>query len=292
MMCNGGDASTEQLSSCECMARVNICDDSSNVLHQTLGNDVGMQIYRYLHPKDLCSVGSCNRQLRDGIIRRNKLAAICLQHLPLQLGAGTNYSVKLREGASFASKEILFEHVMEKLETARLVHVDVGTRPVFLQAREMLDASRTRARAVLLRDDANSTKFHELPPLADDNEAADIGAMLNNLIKSTITVECYYHPTVERSIAIYWLDYCLNRDACRKSAEDRKTNQFVKEWLACLTSKRNVEFGLWRWTCRHRNLNSLGGILGVGVMITIPSGGGDSERENNITIEVCLTRMY
>ena len=115
MMCNG-DASTEQLSSC--MARVNICDDDdSNIFHQILGSDVGMQIYRYLHPKDLCSVGSCNRQLRDGIIRRNKLAAICLQHLPLQLGAGTNYSVKLREGASFASKEILFEHVMEKLET-------------------------------------------------------------------------------------------------------------------------------------------------------------------------------
>mmetsp|Transcript_2002 Transcript_2002/g.3548 ORF Transcript_2002/g.3548 Transcript_2002/m.3548 type:complete len:90 (+) Transcript_2002:116-385(+) len=84
--------------------------------------------------------------------------------------------------------------------------------------------------------------------------------------------------------AISWANYNLDRDACKRSSADKETYQFIQAWLNCLFSRNNdnnMTFGMWRWSCKHGDLNGHG-IAGVGVMITTAT----------TTMEVRLTRKY
>lgn len=245
------------------------------VLQDVLDN-VGMQIYYYLHPKDLFSLGSCSRHLRNDVVH-SKLDKICIHHLPLQLGAATNYLAEFREGHSFSDKEELLNHVLDKTEAAKLVLVDTRT----------VKESRSRAREVLLlgNDYKSTAKFHALH---DKND---------NLIALPTTVECYYQNGIEKRSAISWANYNLDRDACKRNGADKETYQFIQAWLNCIFSRNdNRTFGMWRWSCKHRDLNGHG-IAGVGVMITSTTTtllGADAEGANNSTtiMEVRLTRKY
>ena len=245
------------------------------IMFQDVLENVGMPIYYYLHPKDLSSLSSCNRHLRNDMIvhSSNKLAKICIHHLPLQLGAGSNYLAEFHEGHSFSDKEALLNHVLDKTEAANLVLVDTRT----------VVESRSRAREVLLlpgngNEYKSTAKFHTL---CNYNENDDRSIAL----LPAITVECYYQREIEKRSAISWANYNLDRDACKRSDADKETYQFIQAWLNCLFSRNNndnsMTFGMWRWSCKHRDLNGHG-IAGVGVMITTAT----------TTMEVRLTRKY
>eukprot|EP00571_Detonula_confervacea_P017241 CAMPEP_0172312046 /NCGR_PEP_ID=MMETSP1058-20130122/16472_1 /TAXON_ID=83371 /ORGANISM="Detonula confervacea, Strain CCMP 353" /LENGTH=245 /DNA_ID=CAMNT_0013025391 /DNA_START=118 /DNA_END=855 /DNA_ORIENTATION=- len=234
---------------------------------QDVLENVGMNIYYYLHPKDLFSFGSCSRQLWNDIIH-NKLAKICMHHLPLHLGVGTNYLAEFCKGHSFSDKAELLEYVLDKTEAAKLMIVDTNT----------MEESRSRAREVLLGDDNKSTAKFYAPNRNDSN----------NLLSHPLqcTVECHYQNVIEKCSAMSWVKYILDRDAFKKNRKDKDTCQFIKAWLDFLFSQRNIDFGMWRWSCKHGNLNGHG-IAGVGVMlITV-----DSEGINN-TMEIRLARKY
>ena len=240
--------------------------------HHTVFQDVlekaGMHIYYYLQPKELFSFVICCHNLWNDIIH-DKLAMICKYHLlPLQLGVGTNYLAEIRERSSFSDKATLLEHVLDKAENAGLVLADTKT----------VDASRIRARDVLVLGDVNTStaKFCAL------NRGDEIKS--SSLLP--ITVECYYQRRTEKNSAISWVEYILDRDACKnKNCRDRTAYLFIKEWLNFLFSYRDdISFGMWRWSCKHPKLNGHG-IAGVGVTTNIANGGDDN-------LEIRLTRFY
>ena len=119
------------------------------------------------------------------------------------------------------------------------------------------------------------------------------------------TIECHYQWGIEKSSALSWVKYILNRDACKKNVRDRETNQLIGDWLKFLfallhssrTNNNLVTFGMWRWSCKNPNLYGHG-IAGVGVMIDIQqqqqqqqSSGHDNSTTSH-TFEVRLTRNY
>lgn len=249
------------------------------MVFQDVLENAGMHIYYFLQPKELFSFGICSRKLWNDIIH-DKLAMVCKYHLlPLQLGARTNYLAEFRERISFSDKAALLEHVLDKVEAAGLVLADTTT----------MDESRSRAREVLVLGDGNTStaKFCAL------NRGDEIKS--SSLLP--ITVECHYQHSIEKDSAISWVEYILDRDACKnKNGSDRLTYQFIKEWLDFLFSCRpDGSFGMWRWSCKHPKLNGHG-IAGVGVTRTITndecSGGDDDYAENTNALEIRLTRIH
>ena len=241
--------------------------------HHTVFQDVlekaGMHIYCCLQPKELFSFGMCCHKLWNDIIH-NKLAMTCKYHLlPLQLGVGTNYLAEIRERSSFSDKTSLLEHVLDKAENAGLVLADTTT----------VDESRSRARDVLVLGDINTStaKFCAL----------NRGDEIKSRSLLPITVECHYQRRIEKNSAFSWVEYILDRDACKnKNGRDRKTYLFIKVWLDFLFSYRDdASFGMWRWSCKHPKLNGHG-IAGVGVTRTIIANGGVDN------LEIRLTRIY
>ena len=233
--------------------------DMHHNMLQDISENVGMQIYLFLHPKDLLHFSLCSRHFWNDIAR-NKLAQICGYHLPLQLGVGTNYFAEFREEHSFSSKAELLEYVLDKAEAAGLLLVDAAS----------IEESRSMAREMLL----------------GDNDTKSTAKFYHNTILPPITVECHYDGRIGKDSATSWANYISDRDACRQNKKDRGTYKIIKAWLDFLFSQRNIDYGIWRWSCKHRTLNGHG-IAGVGVMIMTTSSGG-----TNDTLEVRLTRKY
>lgn len=240
--------------------------------------NVGLQIYCYLHPKDLLSFSLCNREYLWNDIIRDKLFKICsMHHLPLNLGVGTNYLAEFKEGCSFLDKAHLLDFVLDMTERADLLLVDTVS----------MDESRMGAREALLGDDNsdNSTlKFYS-------NSSNNNNSMERNI---TITVDCHYQSTTNKDSAISWTKYILDRDACKRSIKDKKTQRLIWAWLNMMFAQSNnsnistVSFGLWRWTCKHQKLNGQG-IAGVGVLFMKTDS---NENTNDEYLELRLTRQY
>lgn len=245
-----------------------------------LDNDVSMQIYHYLHPKDLFCFFSCSHSMRNFIIHHgNKMAKICMHHLPLQLGAETNYQVDFIQGNSFSSKSMLLDHVLNKTEAANLLLIDANT----------MEESRRRARELLLHGTGqkSTAKFN---PQNNEHTASP----------AAVTVECHYQNNITKSSASCWVNYILDRDACKSSGKDREIHRFVKAWLDCLfssshhqhPSENDCVFGMWRWTCKHQKLNGHG-IAGVGVTIRCAAAStAECQQGTDDVMELRLTRKY
>ena len=195
---------------------------------------------------------------------------VCKYHLlSLQLGVRTNYLAEICESSSFSDKATLLEHVLDKAENAGLVLADTTT----------VDESRSRARDVLLLSNVNTStaKFCAL----------NRGDEIKSRYLLPITVECHYQRRIEKNSAFSWVEYILDRDACKNTnGRDRKTYLFIKVWLEFLFSNSDdASFGMWRWSCKHPKLNGHG-IAGVGVTRTIIANGGYDN------LEICLARIY
>ena len=251
-----------------------------SLLQDILLGSICLHIYQYLHPKDLSSLlATCNHELWNDIVVRHKIATICMSHLPLQIGIGTNYIADFVEGISFHSQEDLLDFILDKTEVANLLFDGTTT----------IEESRSRAREMLLPTIRCQHARFYTP---------------NDMFSTTI--ECHYQWGIEKSSALSWVKYILNRDACKKNVRDRETNQLIGDWLKFLfallhssrTNNNLVTFGMWRWSCKNPNLYGHG-IAGVGVMIDIQqqqqqqqqSSGHDNSTTSH-TFEVRLTRNY
>eukprot|EP01082_Thalassiosira_pseudonana_P009981 g8842.t1 g8842 contig34:247820-248422(-) len=189
---------------------------------------IGIEIYCFLHPKDLFSFSLCSHN------RHNRVSAsivkICTRHLPIRLGIDTNYPVVLAEGHSFSSKKQVKELMLEKIHLAKL----------------------------------------QVPH--DTNSSFDLET----------SVEYHHHDEIDNESALHWVNYILDRDACR-NGKGKGSFNFVREWLRYVISQRDVYIGLWRWNLNNRNLHAQG-MFGVGVKI--------STLEPRAEMELRLTRLY
>ena len=279
-------------------------------------NNVGMQIYCYLNPADISRLGSCSHHLRETIICNNNLSKICMHQLPLHLGARTNYLVDFCKGHSFSTKADLFEYVLGKTERANLV-MAMADRQEQLQQQQTvtMEESRRKARELFLIGNDNDEfivgSARSCAPFVSCNSSHPQQQAGGASQPTTITsVECYHQTQIEITSAKSWITYILDRDACKRSIKDKSTNQHVKSWLDCLISHHNnqqhqqtdnengncdIKFGMWRWSCKHTNLNGQG-IVGVGVMIIVSTAtradGDAGDPANDTIMELRLTRMY
>jgi len=245
------------------------------VVFQDVLETVGMQVYYHLHPEDLFRLGLCGRHFWDEISRGS--TRILAQHLPLRLGVGTNYLVEFREGRSFSCKGDVAEHVLDKAEAAGLLMFGTASAE---ESRRL----GTRSLAVGPAR-TNTSKFYSRSE-----------SILNPNNRQTTTVECSYISSTGSAVAASWASYILNRDACKRTTEDRETYRFVKAWLDFLSSQRSTTLRKWSWSCKHQALNGRG-IAGAGVIIRrATSEEATSSEEENIaavhTLEVRLTRIY
>jgi hypothetical protein len=285
----------------------------SSLLLETITTVVGIDhhIYSYLHPTDdLLSLRSSCHQLHQQI-QTQFLIKICIQHHlinPIKLGVTTNYLVEMKVGRTYHSKEEFVNDVLDRLHTSHLQIV--GTNSI--------QDSMEKAREMLIDQDRSSAMFYD----ATTSNAADdvVADIINNNPRIAasnpkwITVECHYQTNVTKESATAWIDYILNRDACKRSIVDRCNNKFVRDWLRCIlslqqqrsqeqeeqeqqeqqeeeqqqeiigsnTNNNNIQIQIWRWGCKHSLLKGKG-VSGVGVMIS--SGGCEA-------LELCLTRLY
>eukprot|EP00970_Alexandrium_tamarense_P016268 scaffold6342_cov206-Alexandrium_tamarense.AAC.6 len=96
------------------------------------------------------------------------------------------------------------------------------------------------------------------------------------------SVEYHHHDEIDNESALHWVNYILDRDACR-NGKGKGSFNFVREWLRYVISQRDVYIGLWRWNLNNRNLHAQG-MFGVGVKI--------STLEPRAEMELRLTRLY
>jgi len=241
---------------------------------------IGIQLYQYLHPKDLFYLSICNHKLYNDIVHK-KLAEICISHLPLQLGKGTNYLGTFKEGASSGSKEELLEFVLDKTEAADIVIKGTST----------FEESRHKTRENIIDNSDTSGRFYPRG---------------NPTYIIPIIIECKYEWSTENSVASSWVDHILNRSTFRGDKKkyvpfrkDKKTYAIIKSWLDFLFAIQNsnryenmISFGMWSWKCNHPKLKGQG-IAGMGVMMNIQHQNGNGEEGNNDKIvEISFTRSY
>ena len=250
---------------------------------------IGIQIYQYLHPKDLFFLSICNHKLYNDIVHK-KLAEICISHLPLHLGAGTNYLGTFREGTSFGSKEELLEFVLDKTEEADLL----------LQGTTTVEESRRLAREKIL-DYTATPGYSPHWCFYPRGTSSSKGGVVRRIDISAIgipppmtlptTIDCHYDwEGVGNRVASNWVDQIMNRSTFRK---DKETHALIKSWLNFLFAiqitnrhESNIWFGTWRWSCKHSKLNGQG-IAGSGVMISI-----QQQRNSRKIVEISFTRSY
>lgn len=203
------------------------------------------------------------------------MAEICISHLPLQLGKGTNYLGTFKEGASFGSKEELLKLLLDKTEVA----------DILLENTTTTEESRRLAKEKILGGITYCLFYPR-------------GSTSNYATATCTTTECHYRWGVLDGVASSWVDQIINRSTFRK---DKKTYALIKSWIDFLfaiggSERRHessmISFGMWSWSCKHPKLNGQG-IVGTAVMIKIQQQNGEEEDSNsNKIIEISFERSY
>ena len=255
---------------------------------------VGIQVsICYLQPSDLFSLSLTSHQLHDIILHTNTLIQTCIQHhLPIQLGVSTNYLAELRESyshnISYRSKTELVTHVLDQLHSSQLLLLETNT----------VQESEERAKKLFINQGKSSVMCYA----ADDTRR-----------RATTTVECHFQSNATNESATAWIDYILNRDACKRYGQDRARNKLIRDWLMFILSSlqrtttnnrnnnnhhhhhgNNSNIQIWRWGCKHSNLSGKG-VSGVGVMISSSFSSScsvDDSELQQLELELRLTRLY
>jgi hypothetical protein len=233
----------------------------------------------------------------------------------------TNYLVEWKVGCTYHFKEEFVNDVLDKLHTSHLQIV--GTNSI--------QDSKKKAKEMFINQDRSSVMFYDATTrrgsnAADMNNNDDIivnnnnnnnGGPASNQSSSWITVECHYQSNATKDSATAWIDYILNRDACKRNSVDRCNNRFIRDWLRCILllqrqqqrsqeeaqeeeqqqqligsapNNNNIHIQIWRWGCKHSLLKGKG-VSGVGVMISTLSSSSSSSVGCE-DLELCLTRLY
>lgn len=213
--------------------------------------------------------------------------------------------------------------VLDRLHTSHLQIVGSNS----------IQDSMEKAREMFIDQDRSSAMFYDATTTSYTADLNNNVVANNPRIASSnpkwITVECHYQTNnVTKDSATAWIDYILNRDACKRNSVDRCNNKFVKDWLRCIlsllgqqgeeqeeqqeqeqeeekqqeqqqqqiigsnTNNNNIQIQIWRWGCKHSSLKGKG-VSGVGVMIsTLSSSSSTSSSVGCEDLELCLTRLY
>ena len=256
---------------------------------------VGIEVVAcYLHPSDLLSIGLTSSQLHDAILVPNVLIQLCIQHhLPIKLGVSTNYLVEFIEShptitnnSRHRSKRELVTYVLKKLHSSQLLLVDTNS----------VQESEERAKKLFIDEDKSSVSCYAA---SDDHRQQTT----TTATTTTATVECHFQSNATNNFAIAWIDYILNRDACKRYGKDVANNKFIRDWLMLILASLSLQqqqhqqrtenvnsnnIQIWRWGCKHSNLSGKG-VSGVGVMI---SSSMDASELQHLQIVLRLTRLY
>lgn len=255
---------------------------SSSSLIISLLETVGIQVsICYLQPSDLFSLSLTSHQLHDTIIHTTTLIQTIQHHLPIQLGVSTNYLAELRESHNntYRSKTEIVTHVLDQLHNSQLLLLNTNST----------QESEERAKKLFLNQGKSSVMCYA----ADDTR------------KMAGTVECHFQSNATTEAAAAWIDYILNRDACKRYGQDRARNKMIRDWLMFIlsslqrnttnNSNNNSNIQIWRWGCKHSNLSGKG-VSGVGVRIVSSFSSScsvdDSELQQQLELELRLTRLY
>lgn len=256
---------------------------SSPSLIISLLETVGIQVsVCYLQPSDLFSLSLTSRQLHDTIFRTSTLIQTVQHQLPIQLGVSTNYLAELRESHlsnSHRSKNELVTHVLDQLHSSQILLLDTNSA----------QQSEEKAKQLFLNQGKSSVMCYA----ANDTQ------------RRATTVECHFQTNATNESATAWIDYILDRDACKRYGQDRVRNKFVRDWLMFIlsslqrtiannhnnnnSSSSNIQ--IWRWGCKHSNLSGKG-VSGVGVMIVSSISSSCSVDDLELELELRLTRLY
>lgn len=245
--------------------------------------DASLLVHAHLHPSDLASLAASCRRLRDDV--RSNLFAICGLQLPTTLGVGSNYLVEFVRGHSFRTKDDLVDHVVRLTRDVGLLHMGATS------------FDRTKSRGATTPDESEAmarATFAEVTSAVFCSPRSE-----RRRDRVSCTAECHYTPQLsDRESILSWVKYAIDRDACKGTGEDRETNARIAAWARWLTrpGRRGdgddegeaADAGLWRWTCKHRDLYGKG-IAGAGVTFSRRDRAGGRIEDR---LEVRLTRMY
>lgn len=232
-------------------------DDSAIAVTNVL-DAIGIEVYKYLLPKDLLSFSFANHRIFDEVSKG--LIQTCLRQLPPNFAcSGMDHSIAFSDRHSFPEKDSLREHLLNKIETAELKLV--GTEE------ETMEESLTRAREIL--SVKKGAKFYSHKSTLPDH------------LQLEFTSAGYHHEKDNKEVAASRSEYILSRMAM-EGEDVSKHIPTVKTWIDYILSQNHIVAGTWFWSCRHRNLD-FQGVEGKGVMISSPKTEGEE-------MEICWTR--
>ncbi|KAL3805847.1 hypothetical protein HJC23_007808 [Cyclotella cryptica] len=206
---------------------------------------IGLEIYSFLHPRDLFSLSSTTHCIFDGI--RKNLMQVALRQLPLILDDHLDrmeYRVIASNVHSFPSREKLLSHVLEKVETAELNVAGLTLEESLIIAREVLNNEKKPGVYGATLMSPTTDRF-------PDPEYTHVG---------------YNYQKENRELAVIRGKDIVERMALMGQESVRV--EFVQSWLGYLFAQRkDLVIGSWFWSCRHRNLD-FQGVEGKGVMFS------------------------
>ena len=243
---------------------------------------IGIELYKFLHPKDLFLFSLTNRHIHEiiskGVIQAcllqlaskfndqnsNESDAICYQVL---IG---DHVISFRNRHSFYNKEEVLDYLLQnKVKVAELKLVQAEN--------ESMDESLKMARQLLLTNQKRGLKFvtynnDERVPIQERAEYTSCG---------------YHYETNNKELAIERANYILSRMESEIRREDdimsKNHTPIIKTWIQYILSQQHIVAGTWFWSCRHRLLD-FQGVEGKGVMISSPNVVGEE-------MEICWMKM-
>ncbi|KAL3799641.1 hypothetical protein ACHAWO_008957 [Cyclotella atomus] len=200
---------------------------------------IGLEIWSFLHPKDLC-----NFSLTDQLIHKricDRVIQLASQ-LPFILDEQeVEYEVKVSKEHSFPTRNNLLDHVLHKIEAAELKFPGQTPEESLIIAEEVLN--REKKPGIY-----GATFMSETSRRFPDPEITHVG---------------YNYQKENRASAADRCNDILERMSAMKHAT------VVKFWMDYLFANPRIVVGSWFWTCRHRLLD-FQGVEGKGIMFSFP----------------------
>ncbi|KAL7554166.1 hypothetical protein ACHAWF_018853 [Thalassiosira exigua] len=266
---NNGDISTEDL---------------PPAAVSTLLDQIGIEVFKFLHPRDLFSLGLTNHHISKEISK--EIIHTCLRQLPQNFTCCiADHQVSFSPGHTFQSREELLDHLMDKCRAAEL--------KILGSENQSLDDSLAMARRTLTSK--NGSKFVFINPELPEHlstEYTSVGIHFESNNKKVASSRSAY--IVSKMIEAKEeeedeeIDEGMRRKVTSAEGAAEKASELVATagvWIQCILSQRNeIAAGTWFWSCRHRNLD-FQGVEGKGVMISSPLHAAGKE------MEISWTRM-
>ena len=243
---------------------------------------IGIELYKFLQPKDLFSLSLTNRHIYNGISKG--VIQACLLQLPSKFNDQSSnesdticyqvligdHVISFRNRHSFYNKEEVLDYLLQnKVKVAELKLVQ--------SEHESMEESLKMARRLLLTNQKKGAKFvtynnDERVPIQERAEYTSCG---------------YHYETNNKELAIERSNYILSRMESDNCGEDgiisKNHTPIIKSWIQYILSQQHIVAGTWFWSCRHRLLD-FQGVEGKGVMISSPNVVGEE-------MEICWMKM-